>query len=103
MTDNKTLGEAFGVIIDYMEKSAVETEKEMKRQRQLSDFYCNTGESILADEEAMNDEEWSIACQQYAMVRGMYHHHNRREAALSDWSSREKLMAMRLEYALDSM
>ena len=74
MTDYTTLGEVM--------KENANTASKLHNERK--EHYRTLADSVLEGEENMNDDEWGIACEKYAILREMYWHNTRIIERLND-------------------
>ena len=72
MTNYTTLGEVFNVFNGHtgVMKNNANTASEWYNERK--EHYRTLADGVLEGDENMNDDEWGIACQKYAILRGMY-------------------------------
>lgn len=84
MSDYKTLGEALRIFNLHTKERARDSKDVIEWYRERAWYYRTMADNILEDEPVMTDEKYSIACEQYVILRSMYHHNRILSIRLTD-------------------
>jgi len=74
MTNYTILGEVLSVFNGHTEVMKENANTTVEWYTERKEHYFTLADNIIEDEENMTDDEWAMACQKYAMLRGMYWH-----------------------------
>ena len=84
MTNYTTLGKALSVFNGHTGVMKENANTALKWYNEHKEHYFILADGVLEGEENMNDNEWGIACEKYAILRGMYWHNTHIITHLND-------------------